>query len=43
MSLLSRSGAEETGFARLREPEEEEEDDERPRRGRCGFKNDSIA
>ncbi|XP_047472194.1 splicing factor 45-like isoform X1 [Penaeus chinensis] len=27
-----RSGAEETGFARLREPEEEEEDDERPRR-----------
>lgn len=37
MSLLNRSGVEETGFARLREPEEEEEDDERPRRGRCGF------
>ncbi|ROT64654.1 hypothetical protein C7M84_017396 [Penaeus vannamei] len=36
MSLLSRSGAEETGFARLREPEEEEEDDERPRRGGGG-------
>ncbi|XP_063588149.1 splicing factor 45-like [Penaeus indicus] len=31
-----RSGAEETGFARLREPEEEEEDDERPRRGGGG-------